>query len=374
MAKKKDARPPGPAGVDDEDERGSWHLRTTGSWVFAIVLWIAGVGGTALFARDTVEVLWARTSGIPGVVSIQDCVHSKSYAICYGPFDATDGSVHRKRLELRTFTHNQPGRTEHTALLRRSSTYAWASDVNPWEQFLPATPFAFLSLVQTVWMIASWRSRRKRKRLAARAAAKAEAARVAGAQAEAARTAAARAEARAGLLAPPVPPGQPVPPGPPGMGGPPGLSRLPGPHTPPVAAPSFASGPTAAYPLVNGHGTEPAYPPEPATVHPPGPATAYPPEPAPPGYRRARGAAQPPPGTTYQPGSSTYQASAYRFDPSRTTFQVPPNGRDDPHIPPADERPPAGEWQDRHGTAPPPGPYMPRQRARRPHWERPEDG
>src|SRR4051812_26144678 len=96
-----------------------------------------------LFARDGAEVLLANTSGIRGTTVIEKCAHTRSYAICYGPFDSDDGSIHR-RLELRTFSHDQPGRKEPTTLVSKDYTHAWAADVRPAGQFIPVAPFAFL--------------------------------------------------------------------------------------------------------------------------------------------------------------------------------------------------------------------------------------
>jgi hypothetical protein len=160
----------GPAAAGDDEERGSWHLRGVGAWGFALALWLAGLGGTVVFSQDGLEVGWARMSGVPGTVTIEKCAHSSSYALCYGPFDAADGSVRKQRLELRTIRHDRPGTAERTWLPSRSATHAWASDVNPWRQLLPTTPFALLAVIQTVWITMSWRAGRRRRRLRKEAA------------------------------------------------------------------------------------------------------------------------------------------------------------------------------------------------------------
>ncbi|GAA1807186.1 hypothetical protein HC028_20440 [Planosporangium flavigriseum] len=147
-----------------DEERGSWHLRSAGSWTFALLLWLAGLGGAVLFSQDGAEVAWARLNGVPGTVKIEKCAHSSSYALCYGPFDAADGSVRGRRLELRTLHHDRPGTTARTWLPSRTATHAWASDVNPLRQFLPAAPLALLALIQTVWITLSWRAWRQRRR------------------------------------------------------------------------------------------------------------------------------------------------------------------------------------------------------------------
>jgi hypothetical protein len=161
------AEPTGPelTGPEEDEERGSWHLRSGGAWAFALTLWLAGLGGTVLFARNGVEVAMARWVGIPGTVTIDTCAHTRSYALCYGPFDATKGSVHVKRLELRTTRHDQPGRQEKTWLRSRSARHAWASDVSPWRQLIPVIPFALLAVVQSVWISLSWRAWRRRWRV-----------------------------------------------------------------------------------------------------------------------------------------------------------------------------------------------------------------
>jgi hypothetical protein len=156
--------------ADDAEQQGSWHLRGVGAWVFALALWLAGLGGTVLFSQEGIEVGWARMSGVPGTVTIENCAHSSSYALCYGRFDAADGSVRRRRLELRTLRHDRPGAAERAWLPGRSATHAWAGDVNPWRQVLPAAPFALLALVQTLWITMSWRSRRRLRRLREEAA------------------------------------------------------------------------------------------------------------------------------------------------------------------------------------------------------------
>jgi hypothetical protein len=160
----------GPAAAGDDEERGSWHLRGVGAWGFALALWLAGLGGTVVFSQDGLEVGWARMSGVPGTVTIEKCAHSSSYALCYGPFDAADGSVHKQRLELRTIRHDRPGTAERTWLPSRSARHAWASDVNPWRQLLPTTPFALLAVIQTAWITMSWRAWRRRRRLRREAA------------------------------------------------------------------------------------------------------------------------------------------------------------------------------------------------------------
>lgn len=338
MAKKQSTRPDPPPGPDDEDERGSWHLRSAGSWLFAILLWVCGVGGMALFARDGVEVLWANTRGIHGTVTIEKCAHTRSYAICYGPFASTDGSVTLKRLELRTFTHDQPGRKERTALISRSYTHAWASDVKPAEQFIPVAPFAFLALVQTIWMLASLRARKRRKReIAAAIAAKAAAASAAAAAAAAA-TAQARAEARGHNRIEPPAPEAPGPPRtyPPGPG-----------YVPPPATPAYPAAPAAG-----------PYPPVPAAGPPPqGPPPAFPPAV---GRPRPSG-----PGRVYPSTVSREQpADEYHFDPRRVDFREAPANGASPNGGPVGEEADSGGWQDRPGTPLP----------RRPARETPEHG
>jgi hypothetical protein len=157
-----------PAATDEE--RGSWLLRGVGASAFALALWLAGLGGTVLFSQDGIEVGWARTSGVLGSVTIEKCAHSSSYALCYGPFDAADGSVHGRRIELRTLRHDRPGVAERTWLPSRTATHAWADDVNPWRQLLPAVPFALLALIQTAWIALSWRAWQRRRRLRKKAA------------------------------------------------------------------------------------------------------------------------------------------------------------------------------------------------------------
>jgi hypothetical protein len=78
--------------------------------------------------------------------------------------------VRKQRLELRTIRHDRPGTAERTWLPSRSATHAWASDVNPWRQLLPTTPFALLAVIQTVWITMSWRAGRRRRRLRKEAA------------------------------------------------------------------------------------------------------------------------------------------------------------------------------------------------------------
>ncbi|HEV7896331.1 MAG TPA: hypothetical protein VGP31_00575 [Planosporangium sp.] len=155
-----------PAVAGDDEERGSWHLRGVGAWIFALALLLAGLGGTVLYSRDGAEVGWARWQGVAGTVTVENCVHSSSYALCYGPFDSVDGSVHVKRLELRTVRHDRPGRPERTWLPGRTATHAWASDINPWRELLPAAPFALLAWVQTMWLGVSWRAWRRRREAA----------------------------------------------------------------------------------------------------------------------------------------------------------------------------------------------------------------
>lgn len=334
-------RPP-PTGPGEDDDQGSWHLRSGGAWVFALVLWLAGVGGIAVFARDGTEVAMARWFGTPGTVTIDTCAHTKNYALCYGPFDASDGSIRLKRLELRTLHHDQPGRQEKTWLRSRSATHAWASDVNPWLQLIPVLPFALLALVQTVWLGLSLRAWRRRRRLRGRQQA---------------------------------------------IGPPPTTSPVSSP-APPVSAPfSSESAPTAAYPLVPPGPYPPApptvYPPEPATGYQPGqPAAGYPPD----SYRPATGRAQPP------GGPEPPAPGVYRSRPPQVEFTQPPVRRPPATAPPdrpgnrpgdrpvdqqgAEDRRWAG-WQDRQGPAAPPdqfAPPAPPLRARRPHRERPEHG
>ncbi|MGC9669060.1 hypothetical protein ACNTMW_21185 [Planosporangium sp. 12N6] len=160
MSNADDPRPP----AAPDDDRGSWHLRGVGASVFAVALLLAGLGGTVLFSRDGAEVGWARLRGVPGTVTIESCAHSSSYALCYGRFDAADGSVHVTRLELRTLRHDQPGRAERTWLPTRTATHAWGSDVSVWGQLLPTVPFLVLTLVQAVWTAVSWRAWRRRRR------------------------------------------------------------------------------------------------------------------------------------------------------------------------------------------------------------------
>jgi hypothetical protein len=359
-------RPP-PTDPGEDDDQGSWHLRSGGAWVFALALWLAGVGGIAVFARDGTEVAMARWFGTPGTVTIDTCAHTKNYALCYGPFEASSGSVRLKRLELRTLHHDQPGRQEKTWLRSRSATHAWASDVNPWTQLIPVLPFALLALVQTVWLGLSLRAWRRRRRLR-------------------------RSQ-------------QAVRP-------PPATSPVSSPAPPVSAALSPESAPTAAYPLVppgpyppaptaSGHLPPGApYAPGPATVYPPEPAAGYPPE----SYRSATGRAQPP------GGAAPPAPGVYRSRPSQVEFTQPPVRRPPATAPPdrpgnwpgdrpvdqqgAEDRRWAG-WQDRQGPAAPPDQFAPQAppdqfapqappdrfappapplRARRPHRERPEHG
>ncbi|MDT4988192.1 MAG: hypothetical protein QOI74_2286 [Micromonosporaceae bacterium] len=155
----------------DDLDAGSWRLRTAGAWAFAVMLWLAGIGGIAVFSRDGIDVARARWTGIPGTVTIETCAHTRSYALCYGAFEATNGSVHLRRLELRTFRHDQVGRQERTWVRTRSATHAWASDVGPAGELIPTVPFALLALIQTVWLTASWRAGRRNRRLRSRLAA-----------------------------------------------------------------------------------------------------------------------------------------------------------------------------------------------------------
>jgi hypothetical protein len=281
-----------------EDDEGSWQLRSVGAWAFALGLWIVGLGGITLFAQDGLEVAVVRSTGIPGTVTIQNCAHTKSYTLCYGPFDASNGSVHLKRLELRTIRHDQPGRVERTWLRNHSATHAWASDVSAWDQLIPVAPFVLLGLIQTVWITASWQAWRRRRRLRRRA--------------------------------PGEPPG-PVPGEPPGpaLGQPPGpaLGQPPGPalgeppagsapgEPPAEPAPGEPSepgyplplGPYPPIPTSGGHLPPGPYPPQPATIYPPGPATGYPPGPAtiyPPGPATIYPPVEPPAGGRSQPESA----------------------------------------------------------------------
>jgi len=368
---------PEPTGPGEDEDQGSWFLRSGGAWVFALALWLAGVGGIVVFARDGAEVATARWFGTPGTVTIDTCAHTKNYALCYGPFESSNGSVRIKRLELRTLHHDQPGRQEKTWLRSRSATHAWASDVNPWTQLIPVLPFALLGIIQTVWLTLSWRAWRRRRRL--------------------------RKRERA--LGPPAA-ASPVSPPPPA----------------PSPALSLESAPTAAYPLLppgpyppapttSGHLPPGAQRlPEPATVYPPEPAGAYPPGPTA-GYQPATGRAQPP------GGAEPPAPGVYRSRPPRVEYTQPPARRppatgavDRPGNRPGDriddrpgdrrgdqfgdefgERPGAEDgrragWQDRQGPAAPPGHFAPQAppdqfappapplRARRPHRERPEHG
>jgi hypothetical protein len=257
-----------PAGSGEDDE-GSWQLRSVGAWAFALGLWIVGLGGIALFAQDGIEVAMVRATGIPGTVTIENCAHTRSYTLCYGPFDASNGSVHLKRLELRTIRHDQPGRVERTWLRNRSATHAWASDVSAWDQLIPVAPFVLLGLVQTVWITASWQAWRRRRRLRRRAT--------------------------------PGPPDGPAGPGLPGSSGgrahdepsggpPPGEPpAAPEPAEPVPPVHPLPVGPYPPIPTSGGHLPPGPYPPAPATIYPPGPAINYPPAPA----------------TVYPPGPAT---------------------------------------------------------------------
>jgi hypothetical protein len=339
---------PQPADPGEDEDQGSWFLRSGGAWVFALALWLAGVGGTVVFARDGAEVAMARWFGTPGTVTIDTCAHTKNYALCYGPFESSNGSVRIKRLELRTLHHDQPGRQEKTWLRSRSATHAWASDVNPWTQLIPVLPFALLGIIQTVWLALSWRAWRRRRQL------------------------------RKGQQA---------------LGPPPATAPPVSPPAPPSPALTADSAPTAAYPLLPPGPYPPApttsghlpagvpYLPTPATVYPPEPAGAYPPGPAA-GYQPATGRAQPP------GGPEPPAPGVYRSRPSRVEYTQPP-ARRPPATAPADrpgnrvgDRPGAEDerwagWQDRQEPAPPPdqfAPPAPPLRARRPHRERPEHG
>jgi hypothetical protein len=325
---------PRPTDPGEDDDRGSWHLRSGGAWVFALALWLAGVGGIAVFARDGTEVATARWFGTPGTVTIDTCAHTKNYALCYGPFEAGNGSVRLKRLELRTLHHDQPGRQEKTWLRSRSATHAWASDVNPWTQLIPVLPFALLALVQTVWLGLSLRAWRRRRLLHRSQQA---------------------------------------------VGPPPATSPVSPPAPPVSAALSPESAPTAAYPLV---------PPGP---YPPAPPTVYPPE----SYRSATGRAQPP-GGPEPPAPGVYRSRPSQVEFTQPPVRRPPAAAppDRPGNWPGDrpvdqqgaeDRRWAG-WQDRQGAAAPPdqfapqappdqfAPQAPPLRARRPHRERPEHG
>jgi hypothetical protein len=371
---------PEPTGPGEDEDQGSWFLRSGGAWVFALALWLAGVGGIVVFARDGAEVAMARWFGTPGTVTIDTCAHTKNYALCYGPFESSNGSVRIKRLELRTLHHDQPGRQEKTWLRSRSATHAWASDVNPWTQLIPVLPFALLGIIQTVWLTLSWRAWRRRRRLRRRERAL----------------------------------------------GPPAAASPVSPPPAPSPALSLESAPTAAYPLLppgpyppaattSGHLPPGAqHVPEPATVYPPEPSGANPPGPTA-GYQPATGRAQPP------GGAEPPAPGVYRSRPPRVEYTQPPARRppatgavDRPGHRPGDriddrpgdrrgdqfgdefgdqfgERPGAEDgrragWQDRQGPAAPPGHFAPQAppdqfappapplRARRPHRERPEHG
>jgi hypothetical protein len=369
---------PRPDDPGEDEDQGSWFLRGGGAWVFALALWLAGVGGSVVFARDGAEVAMARWFGTPGTVTIDTCAHTKNYALCYGPFEASNGSIRIKRLELRTLHHDQPGRQEKTWLRSRSATHAWASDVNPWTQLIPVLPFALLGIVQTVWLALSLRAWRRRRRLRKRQQA----------------------------LGPP--PGQ-------ALGPPPGQALGPPPAGPPISPPAPPSpvltadvAPTAAYPLLppgpypptpSGHLPPGAsYLPTPATTYPPEPAGGYPPGPTA-GYQPATGRAQP------LRGPERPAPGVYRSRPPQVEFTQPP-ARRPPATAPTDrpsnrigdrpgdrsgDRPGAEDerwagWQDRQGPAAPPGQFTPQAppdqfappapplRARRPHRERPEHG
>ncbi len=347
---------PQPADPGEDEDQGSWLLRSGGAWVFALALWLAGIGGTVVFARDGAEVATARWFGTPGTVTIDTCAHTKNYALCYGPFQATNGSIKIKRLELRTLHHDQPGRQEKTWLRSRSATHAWASDVNPWTQLIPVLPFALLGIVQTGWLALSWRAWRRRRRLRKRQ---------------------------------------------PALGPPPGPPPTTAPVSPPASPPPVLTAdvaPTAAYPLLppgpyppapttGGH-LPPGFPnlPAPAAVYPPEPAGTYPTA----GYMPATGRAQPP------GGPERPAPGVYRSRPPQVEFTQPP-ARRPPATAPTDrpgnrigdrpgnqfgDRPGAEDerragWEDRQEPASPPdqfAPPAPPLRARRPHRERPEHG
>jgi hypothetical protein len=362
---------PRPADPGEDEDQGSWLLRSGGAWVFALALWLAGIGGTVVFARDGAEVAMARWFGTPGTVTIDTCAHTKNYALCYGPFEAGNGSVRIKRLELRTLHHDQPGRQEKTWLRSRSATHAWASDVNPWTQFIPVLPFALLGIIQTVWLGLSLRAWRRRRRLRKR------------------------------QQAPGPPPGPPSAP-PVSPAAPPVLTAD---VAPTAAYPLLPPGPYPPAPTAGGH-LPPGFPSVPA------PAAVYPPETYPAaGYQPATGRAQPP------GGPERPAPGVYRSRPPQVEFTQPPARRppatapvDRPGDRPGDrpldrpgdrpldrpgdrprDRPGAEDerwagWQDRQGPAAPPGQFAPQAppdqfappapplRARRPHRERPEHG
>jgi hypothetical protein len=380
---------PQPADPGEDEDQGSWFLRSGGAWVFALALWLAGVGGSVVFARDGAEVATARWFGTPGTVTIDTCAHTKNYALCYGPFEARNGSIRIKRLELRTLHHDQPGRQEKTWLRSRSATHAWASDVNPWTQLIPVLPFALLGIVQTGWLALSWRAWRRERRLRKRQQALGPPAPVLGAPA-----------------APPTSP--PAPPSP----------VLTADAAPTAAYPLLPPGPPPPAPTAGGH-LPPGAPhvPASATVYPPEPAGAYPPGPTA-GYQPATGRAQPP-GGPERPAPGVYRSRPPRVEYTQPPARRPPAtgavGR--PGYRPGDEiddrhddrrgeqfgdqsrdhsgdqsgaRPGAEDgrwagWQDRQGSAAP-GRYPPQAppdqfappapplRARRPHRERPEHG
>jgi hypothetical protein len=369
---------PQSTGPGEDEDQDSWHLRSAGAWVFALALWIAGVGGVAVFARDGAEVATARWWGIPGTVTIDTCAHTKNYALCYGPFQASDGSVRIKRLELRTLHHDQPGRQEKTWLRSRSATHAWASDVNPWTQLIPVLPFALLALIQTVWLTLSWRAWRRRR----------------------------RPHRRQQTTGPPPPMAPPVSPP-----MPPAASALSPESAPTAAYPLLPPGPYPPAPTASGH-LPPGAPsvPEHATGYPPEPATGYPSGRPPAGYEpasypAATGRAQPPRGTE-RPAPGVYRSRPPRVEDTQPPARRPPatapvdrpGGRpgdrvaDRPGDEPGAEDARRAGWQDRRGpTAPPdrfappvpPGQYAPPAppdqfappaRARRPHRERPEHG
>jgi hypothetical protein len=319
------------AAVDDE-ERGSWHLRSAGAWTFALALWLVGLGGTAVFSQDGINVGLARASGVPGTVTLEKCAHSSSYALCYGPFEAADRSVRKPRLELRTLRQDRPGAVVRAWLPNRTASYGWASDVDPWRQLLPMAPFAVLALVQTVWVTLSWRAWRRRKR-AGEAGPGRTAVRAAGLRDAAPRTETLRRQ--------------------PAHHRPTGVARMPAPSGPLTGPlPTTASPPPIGPPPPIGRprGTA-SVPPPPlgrsrATA--PAPAPPPPPPPPPPSPVRPRGAAHPP---VVTPG-----------------YQEHPRG-----APAGTDRQRLG-WQDLRGTAVPPGPSAPQPRARRQPWEKPEHG
>ena len=486
-----------PAPIDGgDDDEGSWLLSSGGAFVFALVLWVAGTGGLALFARDGVEVALAHWKGVRGTVVIDRCSHTSAYALCYGPFDAADGSVHVKRLELRTIRHDQPGRHETAWLRDAAAGHAFGSDVNAGTQLIPAAPFALLAAIQTLWLafsVRAWRRRRKARRRGARRAGEwspgelrpagggraAVPGAVSGAGAAgsaipgygaiglasggvapfgspAGAAAGAAAGVAAGRAADGLRPGYGAPAaagpgyGPPPAAGP-GYGPAAGPgHPDPRRVPGYADliqpdprfadlrGPTAPIPPPAPPRTgppppvQPPAPPRtgpPSPIPPPAPPRSGPPPPIPPPgvpppapprtgppgpppprgvrpdpYRAAdpyrpdprfadlRGGDPPPggyPAGTYRSQQAPLSGRArppdpvpppagrvYRAGPIQPEYQEPPSPPDpwsSPGVPVADD-PRGDRWQDLRGTAAPPGPPVPQPRARRPQWERPEDG